>query len=172
MNVGDMDSKLNAVVLIALCAAGYYFLRQPSAPIQPPNDPWFREQVVDQPGLVLVKFGAPWCGPCRMVDAELDKLDARGVRVVRINVDQHPELARHYGVSSIPRIFLCSHGVTVADRVGYADQRQLKSWIAANRKSLPRRPAPTSSNRAAATRAPSPPAAPGSRKRAVELDRL
>jgi len=140
--VGDMDSKLNAVVLLGLCAAGYYFLRQPSAPIQPPSDAWFQEQVVDQPGLVLVKFGAPWCGPCRMVDAELDKLDARGVRVVRINVDQHPELARHYRVSSIPRIFLCSHGVTVADRVGYADQQQLKSWIAAHRNSLPRETGP------------------------------
>ena len=73
----------------------------------------------------------PWCGPCRMLDPELDKLaDSGRVTVVRIQVDQHPDLARHYGVSSIPRLFLLNHGTVLADRVGYADYRQLQSWIA------------------------------------------
>jgi thioredoxin-like negative regulator of GroEL len=135
--MGDLDSKLNAAVLIALCAVGYYFFLRPAEPIQPPSDAWFQQKVVDQPGQVLVKFGAPWCGPCQALDGQLDKLEEAGVHVVRIDVGQHPELAQHYGVSSIPRMFLCEHGVTVADRVGYADVQQIRSWMAAHRTPAP-----------------------------------
>ena len=129
--MADLDSKFNALVLIALCVAGYFWVRQSRVPVEPPQDAWFQSAVVERPGPVLVKFGAPWCGPCRMLDPELDKLaDSGRVTVVRIQVDQHPDLARHYGVSSIPRLFLLNHGTVLADRVGYADYRQLQSWIA------------------------------------------
>jgi thioredoxin 1 len=124
-------SKFNALVLIGLCAAGYFYVRHSFEPVKPPQDPWFQTTVVEQPGPVLVKFGAPWCGPCRMLDPELDKLASSGeVKVVRIEVGQHPDLARHYGVSSIPRLLLLDHGTVLADRVGYADCGQLQSWIA------------------------------------------
>jgi thioredoxin 1 len=49
--------------------------------------------------------------------------------VVRIDVDQHRELARHYGVSSIPRLMVFHHGQVLADRVGYADHNQLARWV-------------------------------------------
>jgi thioredoxin-like negative regulator of GroEL len=50
-------------------------------------------------------------------------------QVVRIDIDKHPELARHYGVSSIPRMFVFYHGKILADRVGYADHKQLRDWV-------------------------------------------
>ena len=62
---------------------------------------------------MLVKFGAPWCGPCRRVDSELDTIasqNAGHVTVLRINVDEEPELAQKYKVSSIPRLFLFHQG--------------------------------------------------------------
>jgi thioredoxin len=122
---------VNVMVVLALGAIVYSCLTKSAEPVKPPqDDPWFQTEVVDQPGPVLVKFGAPWCGPCRMLDPELDKLSASGgVTVVRVEVDEHRELAQHYGVSSIPRLLLFDHGKVVADRVGYADSTQLQAWI-------------------------------------------
>ena len=60
-----------------------------------------------------------------MLDPEVDKLERSGrVTVVKIEVDKHPDLARHYGVSSIPRLLLLEHGTVLGDRVGYADSKQ------------------------------------------------
>ena len=128
-----LASKVNAVVLIGLLIAGYFFVTNALKPVEPPSDHWFQTAVVDQPEPVLVKFGAPWCGPCRMLDPELDKLAKSGrVHVVYVEIEEHPELARHYGVTSIPRLLLFDHGNLRADRVGYADCQQLQNWIANN----------------------------------------
>lgn len=133
--MSTLNSFLNALVLVGLCIAGYFFLVTPKDYGSPPDDPWFRSTVTSRPEPVLVKFGAEWCGPCRMLDPELDQLasNLRGrVEVVRVNVDQRPDLAQHYGVSSIPRLFLFRHGKVVADRVGYADNQQLREWVASH----------------------------------------
>jgi thioredoxin 1 len=129
--MGDLDSKFNALVLIGLCVTGYFFITKTSKTVEPPADRWFQSAVVERTEPVLVKFGAPWCGPCRMLDPELDKLASSGlVNVVRIEIDDHPELAHHFGVTSIPRLFLFDRGNILADRVGYADHKQLQTWIA------------------------------------------
>jgi len=133
--MSNIESKLNVIVLLAICFAGYYILTTPKTPIAPPDDAWFQAAVVNQPEPVLVKFGADWCGPCRAMEPELDQLaeNRRGqLGVVRVNVDQRSSLAQHYGVSSIPRLLLFRHGQVIADRVGYADQKQLQQWVDSN----------------------------------------
>jgi thioredoxin len=131
--MNDLTSKLNAVVLIGLFVAGYFFIAHTLEPVKPPTDAWFQAAVVEQSEPVLVKFGAPWCGPCQMLDPELDKLAESGkANVVRIEIAEHPDLARHYGVTSIPRLLLFDRGNLLADRVGYADCEQLQSWITDN----------------------------------------
>ena len=135
--MGDLDGKFNAIVLLVLGAAGYYYFSQPREYPAPPKDGWFQETVIDAHEPVLVKFGAEWCGPCRSLDPVLDNLAeaAHGrMSVVRINVDEHHDLARHYGVSSIPRLLLFNHGKVIADRVGYSDENQLKNWIVSSEK--------------------------------------
>lgn len=101
-------------------------------PTQPPNDPWFQSVVVKSSRPVLVKFGAEWCPPCREMEPVLDDLSSQmssQIKVIRIDVDQMPELASHYGVSSIPRLILFKNGNIIGDRKGYHDTRDMTKWI-------------------------------------------
>lgn len=94
------------------------------------------EEVVNQDKLVLVKFGATWCGPCRSVDEELASLSgelASDVEVLKIDVDDNPELAQEFQITGIPRILLVRSGEVIADKTGYMSKSQLQSWIGEHR---------------------------------------
>ncbi len=85
--------------------------------------------------LVLVKFGAPWCPPCRKIEGELDKLDTEKlqVKIIKVDVDQQPQLSSKYGISSIPHLMLVRGGKTVDEQRGYRSQGQLEEWIRSHR---------------------------------------
>lgn len=130
--MSDLASKLNALALLMICIAGCYVFTATNDPGPPTDDLWFQTAVVDRAEPVVVKFGAEWCGPCRMLDPQLDQLERNLgglVAVVRVNVDEHRDLAAHYGVSAIPRLLLIHHGEVLADRTGYADHRDLQNWV-------------------------------------------
>lgn len=70
---------------------------------------------------VVVDFWAPWCGPCRMVAPEIDKLAGRvgdTVKFVKVNIDDNRDLAVRYGVMSIPTIAMFEKGNLVKQVVG------------------------------------------------------
>ncbi|HET6350754.1 MAG TPA: thioredoxin [Coriobacteriia bacterium] len=70
---------------------------------------------------VVVDFWAPWCGPCRMVGPEIDKLAERfgsAVKFVKVNIDENQQLAVKYGVMSIPTIGKFVGGELAASVVG------------------------------------------------------
>ncbi|MDZ4654876.1 MAG: thioredoxin [Coriobacteriia bacterium] len=81
----------------------------------------FQAQVLESDVPVIVDFWAPWCGPCRAVGPELEKLSVKvgdRAKFVKINVDENREIAVEYGVMSIPTIAKFERGTLVTYVVG------------------------------------------------------
>jgi thioredoxin 1 len=72
----------------------------------------FDEEVLASTAPVLVDFWAIWCRPCRAVAPELDRLveEHPEIRLVKVNIDEEPELTQRYGVMSIPAMILFEDG--------------------------------------------------------------
>ena len=80
---------------------------------------------------VMVDFFADWCGPCRMVAPTIEALSAErsDAVVVKVNVDNSPELAVRYGVSSIPTILVFRDGKLLSRAVGVRSKDELSELL-------------------------------------------
>ena len=85
-------------------------------------------QDLTKSGVVLVDFFATWCGPCKMQSAVLEELEGT-VDIVKVDVDVHEDLAREYGVMSIPTLLLFKDGAVVQKKVGFTSQEEIRSWL-------------------------------------------
>lgn len=82
-------------------------------------------------GLVLVDFYADWCGPCRMVAPIIEEIanEMPNLEVIKINVDEREDVAREYGVMSIPTIILFENGEIKKKQVGFLPKEVLMRWF-------------------------------------------
>ncbi len=85
-------------------------------------------------GVVLLDFYADWCGPCKMLMPELSDLVKKiDVNVYKINVDNNPDVAKKYGIMTIPTLVLYKEGKIVNKHSGYRTSDDLVEWIRASK---------------------------------------
>ena len=77
---------------------------------------------------ILVDFYANWCGPCKMLAPELERVDSN-IKVVKVDVDVFEDLAREYGVMSIPTLILFENGQEVKRNIGFMDKDRISNFI-------------------------------------------
>lgn len=77
---------------------------------------------------VLVDFYANWCGPCKMLGPELEKVSDE-IKILKVNVDANQDLAREYGVMSIPCVILFDNGNEIKRNVGFMPEGKLREFI-------------------------------------------
>ena len=96
------------------------------------TDSTFKNEVLESDGAVVVDFWAPWCGPCRMITPVLEELAGEyegKLKVAKVNVDEHQDAARQYGIASIPTLLLFKGGQLVDRAIGAMPKPQLEQFV-------------------------------------------
>lgn len=91
----------------------------------------FNEKVINSDKPVLVDFWAVWCGPCKMLSPAVDSVSEQvsGADFYKVNVDEEPELAREYGIMSIPTLIVFKNGEIVEQSVGVIPEADIKALV-------------------------------------------
>lgn len=96
------------------------------------TDANFSSEVLESDQAVLVDFWAPWCGPCRQIAPMVEELAeeyAGSVKVAKVNIDDSPNLAMNYGVTSIPTLIVFKGGDVVQRFVGAQPKNRLQQAL-------------------------------------------
>ena len=95
-----------------------------------PTSATFDAEVLTSDTPVLVEFWAPWCGPCVAFKPLVEAVaGARSLTTAFVNVDENPELASRYDITSIPALKLFRGGELLATSVGALSKADLESWL-------------------------------------------
>jgi thioredoxin 1 len=96
------------------------------------SDASFESDVLQSTAPVVVDFWAEWCGPCRMIAPALEEIAEQlgdKIKIVKLNVDENPNIAAKYGIMSIPTLMMFKNGEIASRQVGAAPKQKLAQWI-------------------------------------------
>lgn len=97
------------------------------------TDASFEAEVIKSAEPVVVDFFAEWCGPCKAMAPALDQVSqemAGKVKVVKIDVDQNPEITQKYRIQAMPTLMIFKDGKIAAQQVGaLVQKKKLEDWI-------------------------------------------
>ena len=99
------------------------------------SDAAFDADVLQNSKAVLLDFWAEWCGPCKMIAPLLDEVAGKyedKLDVVKLNVDENPNVAQKFGIRSIPTLILFKDGAVQAQMMGAMPLRQLEEFLDTN----------------------------------------
>jgi len=97
------------------------------------TDATFHAEVIEHGKPIMVDFWAEWCGPCRAVSPILDKIaeeHADKIDIVKLNVDDNPETAMKFGITSIPAMYVFSGGEVKKRIIGAKPKPALEADLA------------------------------------------
>ena len=93
----------------------------------------FKTEVLNK-DFVVVDFFADWCGPCRMISPFLEEIHKEmNIDIVKINIDEFPDIATKYEVMSIPTLIILKKGEKISSTVGAASKNRLVDWIVSHK---------------------------------------
>ena len=77
--------------------------------------------------LTIVDFFATWCGPCKMLGMELE--DLKDIKILKVDVDEHEDLAREHGVMSVPTVEIYNNKKLVNSFIGYKSKEEIEKIL-------------------------------------------
>lgn len=91
------------------------------------------EEVLSSDAKVMVKFGAPWCGPCKMMEPILEQIsdERTDVKVIDVNIEEEGNegLAASFNVRGVPTIIMFKGGMEIGRKVGAASKTDINTFI-------------------------------------------
>ena len=96
------------------------------------NEKSFESEVINSDIPVLIDFWAEWCGPCKELTPLLDEISDEmkdKIKIVKINIDENPNIPNQYGIQSIPTLMIFKKGEPVATKIGGVIKSELLTWI-------------------------------------------
>ena len=100
--------------------------------IQSIKESSFEDEVVNSDIPVLIDFWAEWCGPCKEISSILEEIAnemKNKLKIVKINIDENPNIPNQYGIQSIPTLIIFKKGEPIATKVGGGIKSELLTWI-------------------------------------------